>query len=94
MAVEEARAALLAAFPGAAKISVVDFSDAGCVGYKFEVSIVSTEFDGVALLARHRAVNTALEAMMPRIHALTIKAVTPAQAAASAAKNLALPPSS
>jgi BolA family transcriptional regulator, general stress-responsive regulator len=81
---QEARAALVAAFPKA-EVSVRDFSDAGCVGYKLEAHVVSPEFDGMALLARHRAVNAALADMMPRIHALTIKALTPSQAAAKSA---------
>jgi stress-induced morphogen len=44
--------------------------------------VVSKQFEGKALLARHRLVNGALAGMMGDIHALSIKgAKTPAQAA-------------
>ena len=47
--------------------------------------MVSKQFEGKALLARHRLVNGALAGMMGDIHALSIKgAKTPAQAAALA----------
>lgn len=81
-----AEAALRSAFPAATEVTVTDFSDAGCEGSKLAVRIVSAEFDGQALLARHRAVNAAVAPLMGSIHALTIKALTPAQAAAAAAK--------
>jgi BolA family transcriptional regulator, general stress-responsive regulator len=93
MAAEEARTALAAAFPGD-EIAVADFSGDSCDGYKLDVRIVSEAFTGMPLLSRHRAVNAALAAMMPRIHALTIKAITPAQAAAAAAKGGAPAPAS
>lgn len=61
-------------------VSVVDIS--GDCGSSFEVSVVSKQFEGKALLARHRLVNGALAGMMGDIHALSIKgAKTPAQAA-------------
>ena len=80
-----ADAALRAAFPAATEVSVVDFSDSGCDGSKLAVRVVSTEFEGLALLARHRAVNAAVAHLMAGIHALTIKALTPTQAAAAVA---------
>jgi stress-induced morphogen len=56
---------------------VVDVSG-GC-GSSFDVLIVSAKFDGVPLLQRQRSVNTALAALMSSIHALTMKALTPAE---------------
>jgi BolA protein len=47
----------------------------------FHVEIVSVAFDGMAPLARHRAVYTALGGMMQSdIHALSIVARSPAEA--------------
>ena len=47
----------------------------------FEVEIVSEAFSGLAPLARHRAVYDALGALMTSdIHALSIRARTPAEA--------------
>ena len=44
----------------------------------FQVHIVSEKFNGLATLARHRLVYSALENMMQtEIHALSIKAETP-----------------
>lgn len=54
-----------------------DFSD-GC-GAKFNLLVVSSEFEGKPLLDRHRMVNDALTDLMSKIHAVTIKAMTPAQ---------------
>jgi stress-induced morphogen len=48
-------------------------------GYKLELIVVSTKFDGVPLLKRHRMVNEVLAEEMSRIHALTMKTWTPAQ---------------
>lgn len=50
----------------------------GC-GAKFELVVVSGTFEGKPLLARHREVQTILSEEMKSIHALTIKALTPAQ---------------
>ena len=51
----------------------------------FGVHIVSARFEGLAPLARHRAVYAALGAMMETdIHALSIRAATPAEHARSA----------
>jgi len=46
----------------------------------FEVTIVSTEFDGHNLVARHRMVYDALTQLLQTdIHALRIKAFTPSE---------------
>jgi stress-induced morphogen len=54
----------------------------GCAGgAKIELFVVSKKFDGVPLLKRHKMVNQLLSEDLSsnRIHALTIKAKTPAQ---------------
>lgn len=81
-------AALDIAFPDAAR-DVVDDSarHAGHAGARdgrghFNVEVVSPAFDGLGTLARHRAVYAALDAMMVTdIHALSIRALTPDEAA-------------
>ena len=46
----------------------------------FNVVIVSEQFDGLRLLARHRAVNTTLaEELAGELHALAIHTYTPAE---------------
>ncbi len=46
----------------------------------FKVVVVSTAFDGVGVLQRHRAVNTLLDPELKGgVHALSIVARTPAQ---------------
>mmetsp|Transcript_378 Transcript_378/g.824 ORF Transcript_378/g.824 Transcript_378/m.824 type:complete len:91 (+) Transcript_378:46-318(+) len=59
----------------------VDFSDGNCDGSKLDLVVVSAEFVGTALLARHRKVNGVIKdgGLMDGIHALTIKAWTPEQ---------------
>lgn len=48
----------------------------------FNVAVTSTAFEGMESLARHRAVYAALDAMMATdIHALSIRAMTPEDAA-------------
>lgn len=42
-------------------------------------AVVSPQFEGRRLLDRHKLVNAALVDLMPSIHALTIKAKTPAE---------------
>ena len=55
----------------------VGHSGHGGAGH-FQVHIVSEKFNGLATLARHRLVYSALENMMQtEIHALSIKAETP-----------------
>ncbi|MGX9719859.1 BolA family protein [Stenotrophomonas acidaminiphila] len=84
---ERIRAALEAAF-APLQLDVEDDSHrhAGHAGARdgrghFNVSIVSEAFAGMAPLARHRAVYAALGDMMQTdIHALSIKARTPAEA--------------
>lgn len=50
-------------------------------GGHFKITIVATEFQGLNLLARHRAVYAALDRHIPKeIHALTISALTPKEA--------------
>ena len=82
------RAALEAALAPSA-LDVVDDSarHAGHAGARdgrghFDVTVVSQAFEGMAPLARHRAVYAALDAMMATdIHALSIRAATPDEAA-------------
>ena len=51
----------------------------------FRVEVTSAAFEGKNLLARHRAVNEALGDLFEAgLHALSIKAKTPAEAAAAA----------
>ena len=56
---------------------VKDNSD-GC-GLKFEVVVVSSQFQGKRLLDRHRMVHGCLEEEMKNIHAFQQKAYTPEQ---------------
>ena len=58
-------------------IEVEDLSD-GCGG-KFQALIVSSKFEGLPLLKRHRLVNSVLEEEMKTIHAFTQKTLTPEQ---------------
>jgi len=74
---EDLKSKLESSLEGVEHCEVTDLSD-GCGG-KFNVVVVTPKFDGVALLARHRLVNKALEEELKTIHALTIKAYTPAQ---------------
>lgn len=56
---------------------VVDESD-GCGG-KFNVIIVSKEFEGKSLIQRHRLVNSTLAEELKTIHAFSQKTFTPEQ---------------
>lgn len=89
---EQRPAAIRAALEAALQPSVLEVVDeshkhAGHAGARdgrghFAVSIVSEAFAGLAPLARHRRVYAALGAMMDTdIHALSIQARTPAEAA-------------
>ncbi len=79
--VDKIEQALRAAFPGAA-IAVEDESHlhAGHAGAAtgrghFKVRVLSSAFEGLPLLARHRAVYAAVDALMQTdIHALAIEA--------------------
>lgn len=87
---DEVKAAVASLEPS--HVEVTDISG-GC-GASFEVVLVSAKFDGVALLQRHRMVNTALAdaGVGKELHAVTIKAMTPAQWAAKAAAAAAAAP--
>ncbi len=62
--------------PGAL-VEVRDFTGGGD---HFEALVVSDSFEGKGLVERHQAVYAALgDAMRARVHALTLKALTPAQ---------------
>lgn len=83
---EELRHRLLSRFPDA-RLNVLDDSHlhaghagaAGGAGH-FTVEIVSGEFTGLARVARHRLVYDAVADWMPhRIHALIVKAASPAE---------------
>ena len=85
--VERIEAALLTAFaPQHLQVEDDSHRHAGHAGARdgrghFNVAIVSDAFAGKAPLARHRAVYAALGQMMQTdIHALAIKAQTPAEA--------------
>ena len=88
---EELRQRLLARFPDA-RLSLSDDShlhaghtgSAGGAGH-FTVDIVADAFAGLARIARHRLVYDAVADWMPhRIHALIVKAASPAESAAAA----------
>ncbi len=88
--VERIRTALQAAFaPEVLEVRDDSHRHAGHEGAKdgrghFKVIVVSDAFAGKAPLARHRAVYAALGGMMDTdIHALQIKANTPAEHAAA-----------
>ena len=88
--VERIRTALQAAFaPEVLEVRDDSHRHAGHEGAKdgrghFKVVVVSDAFAGKAPLARHRAVYAALGGMMDSdIHALQIKANTPAEHAAA-----------
>jgi BolA protein len=89
---EELEQRLARRFPDA-RLTVADDSHlhvghtgaAGGAGH-FSVTVVSAEFAGLGRLARHRLVYDAVAEWMPhRIHALIVKASTPAESEAAAA---------
>lgn len=62
--------------PGA-EVEVRDYTGGGD---HFEALVVSATFEGKTLVERHQAVYNALgDAMRARVHALTLKTLTPAQ---------------
>ncbi len=80
MATADGLRARLEAAPTLAPVSVVrveDVTGGGGCGAKFDVLVVSPAFAGVALLDRHRRVQSALGDDLKAIHAITIKAYTP-----------------
>lgn len=85
---EQIRAALVAAFaPASLQVDDDSAAHAGHAGAAsgaghFRVDIVAAAFAGMTPVARHRAVYAALGALMARdIHALSIRARTPDEAA-------------
>ncbi len=56
----------------------LNFKSDGCGG-KFEVVIVSNQFEGKPLLARHRLVQAAIAEELKTIHAFSQKTLTPEQ---------------
>ncbi|CAB1351888.1 unnamed protein product [Coregonus sp. 'balchen'] len=63
---------------GAMHVEVEDTSPNRCAA-SFKVLIVSTQFEGKPLLARHRMVNTCLAEELKEIHAFEQKTLTPEQ---------------
>jgi stress-induced morphogen len=72
MEAEAIRVLLEQAFPDAAEVAVEDRTG---TGDHFQVTVASSEFDGVSLLEQHRKVNTALAAALAdgSIHELRIR---------------------
>ena len=66
------RAVLEEAFPGAAEVDVEDRTG---TGDHFQVTVASSEFDGLSLIDQHRRVNDALAGPLRdgTIHELRIK---------------------
>jgi acid stress-induced BolA-like protein IbaG/YrbA len=62
--------------PGA----LVEVRDTTGGGDHFEAVVVSPEFEGKGLVERHQAVYSTLgDAMRERVHAMSLKTLTPAQ---------------
>jgi stress-induced morphogen len=72
METESIRALLERAFPDAAELDVEDRTG---TGDHFQVTVVSSDFDGISLLDQHRRVNQVLAAPLGdgSIHELRIK---------------------
>jgi len=72
MEADAIRAFLVQAFPDAAELDVEDRTG---TGDHFQVTVVSSAFDGLALLDQHRRVNDALAAPLGdgSIHELRIR---------------------
>ncbi len=75
MEVDEVKALLAAEFPEAEV-------DASTDGYHFEVAVITDQFEGLNAVKRQQAVYKALNAQIQdgSIHAVKIKALTPAEA--------------
>lgn len=59
----------------------------------FKVVVVSAAFEGLGLIDRHRRINEALAAELKKgLHALTIRALTPAQWSEQGASGFQSPP--
>jgi len=72
---DEIRRSLEQAFPGA----TVAAQDSTGAGDHFAVTVVSATFAGKSLVERHQLVYGALTPLMPRIHALQLKAKAPGE---------------
>ena len=80
MSPDEIRARILAVIPGAA-IAVNDLT--GTMDH-FEVRVVAGQFEGLSLIDRHRMVYGAVQDVIGGpLHALSIKALTPAESGAA-----------
>ena len=66
---DEIRRALEAALPGAR----IDVEDTTGGGDHFDVRVASAAFAGKTLVEQHQLVYGALDGLMPRIHALSLK---------------------
>jgi acid stress-induced BolA-like protein IbaG/YrbA len=76
MDANEVRQLIEHGLPGAT-VQVVDTTGGGD---HFEALVVTEKFDGKSLVERHQLVYAALgDAMRVRVHALTLKTLTPAQ---------------
>ncbi|KAJ5679722.1 hypothetical protein N7462_007966 [Penicillium macrosclerotiorum] len=61
-------------------LTYIDLQDlSGGCGQAWQATIVSTKFEGMNLLKRHRTVNKILKEDIDEIHAWTPKCYTPAQ---------------
>ncbi|MHB8380960.1 MAG: BolA family protein [Candidatus Binataceae bacterium] len=76
MDTNEVQDLIAAGIPGAR----VEVRDTTGGGDHFEAIVVSAAFEGKGLVQRHQVVYAALgEAMRVRVHALTLKTLTPAE---------------
>ncbi|HUY29023.1 MAG TPA: BolA/IbaG family iron-sulfur metabolism protein [Candidatus Binataceae bacterium] len=76
MDTNEVQSLIAAGIPGAR----VDVRDTTGGGDHFEATVISEVFEGKGLVQRHQVVYAALgDAMRVRVHALTLKTLTPAE---------------
>jgi stress-induced morphogen len=76
MDAQELKRIIESGFPGA----LVEVRDMTEGGDHFEALIVSDSFEGKSLIQRHQQVYAAVgDAMKARVHALSLKTLTPAQ---------------
>lgn len=76
---EDVKRSLQEGIGGITHLVVMDITCGGGCGAKFDILVVSPEFEGVGVLNRQRKVHAALGGQMKMIHGLTIKAWTPTQ---------------
>lgn len=74
---EEIERAIVTALPGA-RVRAADTTGAGD---HFEVEVVAAQFAGQGLVEQHRLVYGALGALMPSIHALSLRTRPPEEKA-------------